>query len=585
MISSIPLPRLQLSSQEKDLDLVLQTSLQIQFPEGHGAPSTSSELLDLVTEKHLWIGRTGSCHFKLLVSIQGEPISDDARVAQLAEWIQKYEFWHRLGLRLQYCETRFTWPPGELSFSIQHPDLSSALVPPADAFTADFRSVTCSVDISKVEKESSAPDGRRCKRRKCRQTEARVEREETKDTVDEELYTSLIFEDQRAIDEFMLGWGVDSAASEGKALKERKHENEDKGMYLSEQVRRMLEVTLRVLVLGNGKPLKGVRVRESTVSQALTKLAPAVFHIPYLKVVSDQASFLPIIATSLARMRNAESPSLRQKVASLRITSTTKGIDSGDADMIVRGVEKSAWNVLLATIKKPAMRARSKLGRTRDEDNRDFTGSKDAQDLLMEQPRIEASQSTDTEQRIEIQPSMWLDSTNYGQLFVGEDPRLRASTGAIQSNCDTERSNHGTSCPVTPCISVSSPALERTSQWRASAPSNLAALPMQSYQPMTPTYSVMGRNNDYQVYHTSEMYENHTPLQLLTERHDLWAPNLDLAGNHQLVDGFEAKNTTVAYNPSTDPAFFSTFDDWLSSETCAKREAGIWELVNMVGGI
>lgn len=79
--------------------------------------------------------------------------------------------------------------------------------------------------------------------------------------------------------------------------------------------------------------------------------------------MSDRAKLLPVIATSLARMATAESPRLRQAVESLRAPTQASGIDEGSHafqtawDQTVTGIEKSAWEVLLSTIK-PAPVAR-----------------------------------------------------------------------------------------------------------------------------------------------------------------------------------------------------------------------------------
>lgn len=77
---------------------------------------------------------------------------------------------------------------------------------------------------------------------------------------------------------------------------------------------------------------------------------------------------LPVIATSLARMGNAESPMLRHKVASFksRLPAETGDFEPSDeGGRTVRGIEKSAWEALLATIKTPSLRGKSSRIRTR----------------------------------------------------------------------------------------------------------------------------------------------------------------------------------------------------------------------------
>lgn len=52
-------------------------------------------------------------------------------------------------------------------------------------------------------------------------------------------------------------------------------------------------------------------------------------------------------------MKNAESPSLRQKAASFAAQVADVGCDYNDR--VIRGIEKSTWNVLLSTVKIPKL--------------------------------------------------------------------------------------------------------------------------------------------------------------------------------------------------------------------------------------
>lgn len=88
---SVSLPDLSLASNEQQLDFSLGGTLQLRFPDGVEVPRTSSDLLKLVTEKHLWIARTGSCYLRLDVAIQGEPVSDGNHIAKLVEWVRDCE--------------------------------------------------------------------------------------------------------------------------------------------------------------------------------------------------------------------------------------------------------------------------------------------------------------------------------------------------------------------------------------------------------------------------------------------------------------------------------------------------------------
>lgn len=88
---SVSLPDLSLISNEQQLDFTLGGTLQLRFPDGVDVPRTSSDLLKLVTEKHLWIARTGSCYLRLDISIQGEPVLDEDHIAKLVDWVRDCE--------------------------------------------------------------------------------------------------------------------------------------------------------------------------------------------------------------------------------------------------------------------------------------------------------------------------------------------------------------------------------------------------------------------------------------------------------------------------------------------------------------
>lgn len=90
-LASVNLPTLHLSDNEQHLDLSLEGSLKLQYPDGARLPQTSTELLKMVTEEHLWIARTGSCYFHVVVSIQDECVTARDQIVELTEWIQHYK--------------------------------------------------------------------------------------------------------------------------------------------------------------------------------------------------------------------------------------------------------------------------------------------------------------------------------------------------------------------------------------------------------------------------------------------------------------------------------------------------------------
>ncbi|EHK15896.1 uncharacterized protein TRIVIDRAFT_39897 [Trichoderma virens Gv29-8] len=345
-LASVSLPNLHLVGNEQQLDFSLGGSLQLRFPDGVNPPRTSSDLLKLVMEKHLWVARTGSCHLQLDVSIQGEPVSERNHIAKLVEWVRDCEIWSRVGVRLHAQERGAIERPGKISFSIQHPDLSSTLVTQRDAFTAEFESVTCHVNIS-PKKDVPSVKKSSLKRKRTKQSIEGVEAQPPTDvSADDEHFMYLTPDDKRAIDAFIQS--LNTMPTQPEPDKSTQHPCQ---IEFSDALKQLFQVALEIFVLGSRKQYKGITTANCTRAECLTRLAPAVFNMAYLKAISDRASLLPIIATSLARMKTAESPSLRQKVASLAARVTD--VECDHHDRVIRGIEKSAWDVLLSTIKMP----------------------------------------------------------------------------------------------------------------------------------------------------------------------------------------------------------------------------------------
>lgn len=75
-------------------------------------------------------------------------------------------------------------------------------------------------------------------------------------------------------------------------------------------------------------------------------------------MISERSVLLPTIATSLARMTMAESPTLRSKSADFKYGLSAASIDVGEDEKIVRGLEKAAWYTLLKNVQAPALKYR-----------------------------------------------------------------------------------------------------------------------------------------------------------------------------------------------------------------------------------
>lgn len=140
-----------------------------------------------------------------------------------------------------------------MAFSIQHPDLSSALVTPKDAPTAKFESVICYIGVSP--------------------TEPSLKRKRTKATENPD---NTVPDGRRILEYF----------SRNAYRKTRKlcHGAKSPKTESMKQLRQLLDIALELMVLGSRKQYKGIMTTRYTWAECLTQLAPAVFSAKYLKV-------------------------------------------------------------------------------------------------------------------------------------------------------------------------------------------------------------------------------------------------------------------------------------------------------------
>ncbi|CAM1504136.1 Fc.00g017270.m01.CDS01 [Cosmosporella sp. VM-42] len=357
--STVALPPLRVLLKQENLQADATLSLCLDLPEELPHATTVDGLVEVVKEKNLWIARVGPCFIEVSLAINGDAILENSRIESLVRSIQNLdvrapdniipfpmtviltllELWDRLGLRLEYYSNPGFQLPGLMCFSIQHPDLMSAMVAPTGALTARFRALKMSINVSKPSDER--PGAGRQKRGKKRKKTANSEDSgERRPLEGDDIFPSIDPDDLQAIEHYMLSFNIPSGLTIEDVL----------GNISSSNV---FEVLLEQVMLRPNRRFKGLQVFGCPASQCLTQLAPAVFHIPYLKTISERASLLPIISTSLARMKNAESPSLRQKVTELSSQSPRHPLSSSSSayssewERVVQGIEKCTWDVLL----------------------------------------------------------------------------------------------------------------------------------------------------------------------------------------------------------------------------------------------
>lgn len=100
-LTTILLPRQQLSSRQGDVEVSLQPAVSLSLPQEIESLSTYSELARAVEEQHLWIARNGPCNLSISLATLGKPLMTSER--QLAEeWIMEYDVRHPEDLDLSW---------------------------------------------------------------------------------------------------------------------------------------------------------------------------------------------------------------------------------------------------------------------------------------------------------------------------------------------------------------------------------------------------------------------------------------------------------------------------------------------------
>ena len=180
--------------------------------------------------------------------------------------------------------------------------------------------------------------------------------------------------DQQAIKSFISSIGHDKDRPNSSTLSSETEENKRHICHIEDMadVTLLIRCALDLMIIGKIPAHSRVKI----ICQPplpLAKLAPAVLHMEFLQVsrlsifpslrlivvqtIADRSSFLSIISHTLAQMRNAESPTLKEKV--LRLADRQSGdckIDSTSSGDIVEDIKKSLWETIICVAEPPRLR-------------------------------------------------------------------------------------------------------------------------------------------------------------------------------------------------------------------------------------
>ncbi|EGX93465.1 hypothetical protein CCM_04839 [Cordyceps militaris CM01] len=306
-MGAVQLPPVTVWSQQTGLQADLRTSLRFcDTSPGTATISCADDIIRLRREDKLWILPATPCRMRISIQLLGRVSGQSLDMGQVARWIESCNIWERLKLRVRYCEV-----PGDsaLSFSLQHPDVSASLSCPPTAAKRELQDLRCQVEITQT------PNTRHLKKRK--RANMNELRDETGHQAAEPLRTSHLNRHQ------------------SRELLTMTNYVHNRDFY------NILQAAITVLVSGSARHLTDMTVRQGNTAHALARLVPAVFNVPYIKVISDRAQHMSTITGALTAMQTTvQSPALKRKLWNLA--------DRG-------GIEKHLWHSIISQVNPPSL--------------------------------------------------------------------------------------------------------------------------------------------------------------------------------------------------------------------------------------
>ncbi|KFA74681.1 hypothetical protein S40288_03226 [Stachybotrys chartarum IBT 40288] len=273
----------------EDMAVEIHGSLGARIPNELGSMATTDDLWKAVNGKHLWLSKGGPSYLSVSIIFHGEVISDPDRANWVSQRICNWETWSQLGIRLNKSAYSRTADTGHIVFSIEHSGLPSVTVP-CDAVTAEFQFVSLDINLGSVQQSVQTRPQASEKRRRLGQSqnEARLVREDTQSMHQEtDPYHYLSAGEKRAVDVFVASF-LDRSSPQCRMLR---HTTNPSTTFKSlswdnhlDSVEELLEAGSKVLMLGNTRLPKGLMLMQHSASYGLAHLAPAIFHMPFLKV-------------------------------------------------------------------------------------------------------------------------------------------------------------------------------------------------------------------------------------------------------------------------------------------------------------
>ncbi|KAI0436360.1 hypothetical protein F4803DRAFT_572566 [Xylaria telfairii] len=280
---------------------------------------TQEELSSLIQSKQLWLLPRGLCRLDVHMQLGECDIGRDKRVSFLefiADAICQSFLWSRLGLSVQVIDVQYHQEENNipnLYFSIEQADMSSALLSPPHAHTAQIKGLECILRFESSNRITVGPK-----------------------------------QEEQVLSQLSISSPMEASA-------------ENYTFYTSAELdiwgnaAHLVEAAL-CITFGTRKRMHGLKIIELGKAPSLLDLAPAIWNSHYLRSTLNHTKNFAVISNILASSLKGQSPELRRKGAGLLISSTAEDNNNPRRGLEQRtkqlesSIQKKLWGLLQDTL-------------------------------------------------------------------------------------------------------------------------------------------------------------------------------------------------------------------------------------------
>ncbi|KAK3397314.1 hypothetical protein B0T20DRAFT_500964 [Sordaria brevicollis] len=320
---------------------------------------------------NLWMAKSGSCQLVFKTFINGQlpdpNVIDPAIISFL------------IGMAAECSEQEEQdRKPAETTYFLCHPDLSSEMIVPPTITCVKFKGLMCKLNL-RIDTSWGSKAGRKPKRGSSKKpVEEETVQEPEEPSVAGETQPAGKRRNPRRVTRAADVKYTDIVARKPAARKANTSVNSDSDQVIllsiskeeAEEMALFLDVALRKLVeVKHNSP--GIKVFSGDADfPSLIEIAPAVWNLRYLQSMTAHAKTIPTIASGVARLRNAQAASLREKVSKLSgasgaeppsNNSPSHAAEGNLEEAIMKEVGKRLWTLCQTTIRvEPTVKTGSK---------------------------------------------------------------------------------------------------------------------------------------------------------------------------------------------------------------------------------